>query len=434
MHYAPLYMEWMLLNRLGEDASVSWIVNTIMAIDNIFAIFLVAVFGWLSDRTKSRFGRRMPWIFFGGLVSLLLFPLIAVMFLFNSFIWFVIIVALMKLAMVAWRSPAVAIMPDITPKPLRAKANAIINFVGYIGAILGAVLAFVPAFRFSSHPDYLAYSQPLSIIPFILTAVVMLGILLILFFRFKENKVVEEMAEEMKMGEEYSETIEKVEEGKPLSKRDKKNMWILMAAIFMCWFAFNSLQTNWSRYGINVLGNGVDYGVSMAPALLAVASLIAFLPSIRLTKKIGRKKTVLIGLGIIIVSLTAAMFIDSFGILMLAIFAISGVGWAIVNVCTFPMLVEMASPKNVGKIIGIYYVASQSAQALSSVISGFVLDWVGWRWTFFPYAIIFMSIAFILCFFFKTNESRAKELQQSTPIEDVIATGEEQNTEQEKII
>jgi len=391
MYYSPLYMQRLLENRFGEDGDYYWIIGLVMALDNIFAIFLVAYFGWWSDKTKSRMGRRVPFILIGGMLSLILFPYIALMYLLDSFVWYVIMVALLKLAMIIWRSPSVALMPDITPKPLRSKANAIINFVGYIGAIIGALLTMIFVFDLDN-PG----TQATSVIPFFITVFLMLGVLIMFVMKFDENKVVLEMTPQIEEGEKLAETRERVVEDQPLSKRDKYNLFIIMAAVFMTWFAFNALNTFGSLYGTQILGT-TNWGLPVA--VLAVASLITFIPSIWLVKKIGRKNSVMLGLGIIIASLVAANFVDTLA-LMVGIFAFSGIGWAIVNVNTYPMLVEMASRKNVGMITGVYYIASQSAMAITSVVAGFVFDWLGLEF-FFIYAIIFMSFAFVLCILFK---------------------------------
>ena len=392
----PLLLRWLLTEHFGpSNDNYFGVIGIIMAIDNVLAIFLLPLFGMWSDRTKNRLGKRMTFILAGGILSVIFFPLIAVMFLINSFWWFVVMVSLMKIAMNLWRGPAVSLMPDITPKPLRPKANAIINFVGYLGAILGGLLVMIWSFNLEN-------PATTSLIPFFVTAVVMLGIILVLTFRFKENKVNYEMRESMLQGEELSETQEKVEPGKPLSKKDKINLAIVMSAVFMAWFGFNALDTFGSNFEQDRFGTE-NWG--MLGVALAIAALIAFLPCIKLTKKIGRKKSVLIGIAVVIVALAVANFMPSTWAL-LPIFAVMGVGWALVNISAFPIVVEKANLKNIGFLTGVYYVATQSAQFLTSIVSGFVFGALGENWInfFWLYGIVFLILAFVLCLFFKPRQ------------------------------
>ena len=396
----PLLLQRLLSEHFDftESGEGLGIIGIVMAIDNILAIFLLPLFGMWSDRTNNRLGKRMTFILIGGLLSVIFFPLMAVMFVFNRIWLFIVMLALMKIAMNLWRGPAVALMPDITPKPLRAKANAIINFVGYIGAIIGGGLVMVWSFYWDSDIQVIHSN----LWAFYLTAVIMLAVVLILLFYFKENKVNEEMREQMEIGEDLSETTERVVANKPLSKRDKMNLWFVMGAVFMAWFAFNALDTFGSLYE-QYRFNTRNWG--MLGIVLAFSALVAFLPCIKLTKKIGRKNSVLLGMGINIFALVLALFMPNTWALI-PVFIIMGVGWALVNISALPIVVEMASLKNIGKIIGVYYIATQSAQALTSVSAGFLFRGLGDNWTywFWAYGIAFMTFAFILCLFFKPRK------------------------------
>jgi MFS family permease len=308
------------------------------------------------------------------------------------------------IAMGIYRSPAVALMPDVTPKPLRSKANAIINFVGYIGAIAGTGLTML----------FTMDNKNLTVVPFIVTAVVMIGILVLLMFRFKENKVVEEMRADMKVGEELAETLQPVEEGKQMGRRDKINMFIMMSAVFCAFFAFNALNTFGSTFADDILGiSTTEWGFCLNA--LAITSLLTFLPSIKLTKKIGRKYSIMLGLAIIIVSMVIGGILNSYSILLVVLFAFSGMGWAIINVNTLPAIVEMATKANLARMVGVYYIASQIAHALTSIVVGFVFTALGFEVYFF-YAALWMSIAFVLCIFFKVRKVPAP-VQTDTPLE-----------------
>jgi len=411
--YVPIFLDELLKARSNRPLEFyenyphhyAHIIGTIMSLDNLSGILIIPLFSWLSDRTNSRMGRRMPYMVFGSILSLILFPLIAAMFLWNAFVWYFVIVAMLVIAMGTFRTPAVAIMPDITPKPLRVQANAIINFIGYVGAILGGGLVMLISFMPGSSSDSVleimnASNSFLHIIPFLATSLVLMAVILLFLFKFKENKVVHEMKAELQEGEKQSETHAVVQEDKPLSKRDKINFGIIIAAVFFCWFAFGALQPWGSTYSRHILGNHGYW--AMLSISLAVASLAAFLPSIWLTKRIGRKWSVVLGLAIVLLALVPGAIWGAAGgiALLIPLFLLSGIGWAFVMVSSFPMFLEMASPKNVGKVTGLYYLVSQGAMLLTANASGWLFRSVGYDF-YFWYATIFMAIALVICLFYK---------------------------------
>ena len=391
-HYVPLFLDTLLTNRYGKGDYEN-IIGHIMSLDNLAAILIIPLFSFLSDRTRTRMGRRIPYMVWGSIASLILFPLIAAMYILNQFVWYFVVVALLVFSMATFRSPAVAIAPDITPKPLRASASAIMNFVGYIGGMLGAGIILIVGFLPSNDNN-------LTIIPFMLTSVITMVIVLSYLLKFNENKTVEATKDQLAEGEHQCQMIQTREAGKKMSRRDKVNFAIIIMAVFFCWFAFNALQNFGSLYARKVLdAENLWQFCAMA---LAGASLATFLPSIWLSKKIGRKWSCIIGLSIVVVVLVfGALFVSNFGVLIVALFAISGVGWALVMVNSYPMLVEMATVKNVGLVTGIYYFVSQGAMFITSNVSGYVYRWLGLDKFYFWYAVIFMSLALFVCFFFK---------------------------------
>ncbi len=229
----------------------------------------------------------------------------------------------------------------------------------------------------------------------------MLVALVVLILRIKENKILEEVKPEMLRGEELSETVEKVEVGKPLGKTDKTNLWLLLISIFLWFFAFNSVETFGSTYAKEFFGQPEKWG--LATSVLAIASLITFLPSSWLSKKIGRKYSIILGLLLMIVSLGASFFLTNLGIVLFLLFAVAGIGWAIINVNSYPMFVELANSNNIGKFTGYYYLSSQLAQSLTPVMIGFVLDALG-IWAYFPYATVFMALSLMVFVFIKTKK------------------------------
>lgn len=397
--YAPLFLKELLIHHFGAG-DYNYLVGIIMALDNVLALFMLPLFGSLSDKTTSKLGKRMPYIIAGTLISLIAFPFISVLFAANSLAGVAIMMAIILIAMNIYRAPAVALMPDVTPKPLRAKANAIINFVGYIGAIVGGALTMLfTKTQFENGP----LVRELTIWPFVITSVFMLVALVVLILKIRENKIVEEMKSELEQGELQSETLEKIEADKPLSKADKTNLWLLIGSIFLWYFAFNSVETFGSTYFKEFLLVPDKWG--MATIILAVSSLAAFLPSAYLIKKVGRKNSIIIGLVLMVLSLGAGYFLKEFGVLMLVLFAFAGIGWAIINVSSYPMFVELSSTKNIGKFTGYYYAASQVAQSITPIAIGFVLDWLGLG-AYFPYAAVFMLLALIVFSFVKTKKTK----------------------------
>lgn len=400
-YYCPMFLEELLISNFGAG-DYNYLIGIIMALDNILALFMLPLFGALSDRTKTKLGKRMPYIISGTCVALIAFPFIPFLYIKNSLVGVALLMALILIAMNIYRSPSVALMPDVTPKPLRAQANAIINFVGYVGAIIGALLTMVFT---KKQADGVSLVRELTIWPFLIVSLLMIVALVVLALKVRENKIVEQMKAEMEEGEKLSETEEKIVDNKPLSKTDKANLWLLIFSVFLWYFAFNAVETFGSLYAKNVLKTN-NWG--LATSVLAVASLIAFLPSGWLSQKIGRKYSIILGLGLMIISLGCAMFVKSFGIGLIILFAVAGVGWAIINVNSYPMFVELSTNKNLGKFTGYYYTASQIAQSITPIIIGFVMDWLGYN-AYFPYATVFMAVALIVFACVKTPHKKVLE-------------------------
>lgn len=386
-HYASLFLEDLLVSNYGgESTDYAYIIGTIMAADNLFGLFMLPLFGNLSDKTNSKYGKRMPYIVIGTILAAIIFPLIPVFYVKNSLIGVFVTMGLTLLVMNMYRNPAVALMPDITPKPLRSKANGIINLVGYLGAIFaGAIAMFIK-------PNQASY---VTIIPFVLTSILMLIAVVILFVKIKENKVLDEVKEEMELGEKLAQTEEEITEDKPLSKKDKTNLILLIISVFFWFFGFNAIESFGSIYANNVFNNSSIWGTVVI--VLTICSLISFLPAGILSDKIGRKTTVLIGLGLIIVSAGLCTLFTSYNVLFLLLIALCGIGWAMINCNSYPMVVELANKSNIGKYTGYYYTASMLAQTITPIFIGilFYFSEIGYS-ILFPYSSISMLIAFVI--------------------------------------
>lgn len=412
--YCPIMLDYLLKTNFDPNKDYYYITGVIMALDNLVALIIMPIFGNLSDKTKTKYGKRMPYILLGSLISALIFPFIAVTFIINSLVGVIITMCLILVIMQSYRSPAVALMPDLTPKPLRSSANGIINLVGYFGAIVAALLGMI--FKIKDNTT-MNEAGKIALVPFIITACVMLIVMVVLALKINENRLLDEMKDDLKLGEELSETIEKVEEDKPLSKEDKKNLWILIFSIFFWFMSFNSVETFNSLFCTKILNSSGVHGTFTI--ILTISSVVTFALLSPLSKRIGRKMTVTIGLLCLIVGFLAMSIfaynldpkIENNSFVLIYLFTIMlGVGWALVNVNSYPMMVEMASGKNIGKFTGYYYGSSMLAQSITPILVGLIMSnsHVGLK-ALYVYACVFMLVALVSFMFIKENkEARLK--------------------------
>lgn len=402
-HYSPLYLDALLKAKLTNEDHRWYIIGIIMAMDNLFALFMLPLFGYLSDKTRTKYGKRIPYIVIGMILSILVFPLISVAYLLSSLWGVILAMGAVLIIMNIYRSPAVALMPDVTPKPLRSKANGIINLVGYLGAILGGGISMI--FKFTDQNNNY-------IVPSLIGSALMFIALVILIFKINENKILEETALDMQIGEELSETTEKIEENKPLSKADKRNLIILLVATFLWFASFNAVETFLSVYSKNVFGDSSVAGTAVI--ILTFSSIIIFIPAGILSTKIGRKNTVIIGLLTIILAVIILIFQTKFNIIAIIAFALAGIGWASINVNSYPMLVEMTHQANIGRYTGLYYTSSMAAQSLTPIVAGAVMTFFSGPEPLFKYSTIVMVLALLVFIFFKTPK---KQLQAKKGLE-----------------
>ena len=363
----------------------------IMAVDNVLALFMLPLFGAFSDKIRTGIGKRMPFVLGGTAVAVLSMVLIPVADNVASLPLFVAVLFVTLVAMSTYRSPAVALMPDVTPKPLRSQANGIINLMGALGAVfsLALISLLIPA---TARPDYFVI--------FAIVAAFMVAAVVILFFTIKENRIAKEMAA-------FDDVEEPTEEEPGSAQMDpavKRSFRLILASIFFWFFAYNAVTTAFSKYvqsHLGVAGGGFASSLMIA----TVAAVIAFIPAGMIAAKVGRKRTILTGIVVLAVAFALASLFTTFSSLLNLLLVFVGFGWAAVNVNSYPMVVEMAKGSDIGKYTGYYYTASMSAQILTPVLSGFFLEYVGYG-TLFPYATIFMIIAFITMSQVKHGDSK----------------------------
>ncbi|MCR5333100.1 MAG: MFS transporter [Bacilli bacterium] len=421
-------------NKVVEDQQ--YLVGIMMAIDNIAALILLPIFGTLSDKTKTPIGKRMPYILVGTFACAVAFPFIPVLFHANNLAGVIALMAIVVIFAMMYRNPAVALMPDITPKPLRSKANGIINIMGYIGGAFATVvgIVFVLSQYLGSATQHLEYKvgeetvKSASLViksqswayhniwaiegPFLIGSVLMFASAIVLFFTIKENKITEEMKDEMARGELEAEVVDKVEEGK-MSKANKIMLILILAAEFFWFMADNGIATFMGNYTVYFLG--AESSSNMINTILGgVGSVIGFAIGGIIASKIGRKYTVVSGLALTALSyvlwgvLTFAMLgsikgSGTFPFWIYIIWFVKGFGMSLVHVNSFPMVVELCPNSKIGKFTGLYYAASMAAQTITPIALGTLLLSESFSWEFLPIYAIACVVASLIIFLFIKN-------------------------------
>ena len=314
-------------------------------------------------------------------------------------ILFICVLLVLLVAMGIFRSPAVALMPDVTLKPLRSKANAIINLMGNAGGIVVLVLGMGFAFGISSTKNALMSYTPY----YITIAAVMVAALIIFLTQVKEPKWAAQMqSDAIRYGIEEKQEAE-TQGVRKLSKEERFSLICILLSVALWYFGYNAVTSKYSVYAPNVLLMGYSETMLIAQA----SAIVAYLPAGMVASKIGRKKTILAGVVMLATAFTVAAFMraGSPAWLMYIMFALAGVAWATINVNSFPMVVEMSSGSDVGKYTGFYYTASMAAQTLTPMISGFLMDRMGMT-VLFPYAAVFVALAFITMLLVRHGDSK----------------------------
>jgi len=382
------------------------IAGFVMALDNILALFMLPLFGMISDRTNTRIGSRMPFIVFGTIAATATMIFIPIADRYRNFMLFAVSLGLVLICMSTYRSPAVALMPDVTPKPLRSKANAIINLMGAAGGLisLGLIAVLVPK---GDHPNYI----PL----YIAVAVIMLVCIAVLFFTINENKLKEELKKNSGSSEEEpvkndSQSADAVSSETASPPPDKlpapvrRSLYLILASIFLWFMGYNAVTTAYSKYA-NVYW-GLEGGLFAYALIVAqLAAIAAYIPVGIAATRFGRRKVILFGIILLALSFGFAAFFKSFSAVILFFFAAAGIAWASINVNSYPMVVEMSRGSNIGKYTGFYYTFSMAAQIVTPILSGAVLEYLGYQYLF-PYGALFVALSFITMFFVRHGDSR----------------------------
>ena len=472
-----------LTNKFGMSQTWS---GVIMAADNILALFMLPLFGTISDKCTHRKGRRTPFIVMGTLIAAV--ALICLSFIDNTqlkhlgdaaniddpaalsaiyesqadeqlitphgdkfvlreqfteeeftairsqlisedgtavtnpdytnyvtparqayawqvtaehpgtLVFFILVLLIILVAMATFRSPAVALMPDVTVKPLRSKANAVINLMGSAGGILVLALGMVfatSAVR-NSLMSYTGY--------FGVSAAIMLAALVIFLLTVREVEWAQQMQRDsVEYGVEEAAEDGTPQEERKLSVGEVKSLIFILLSIVLWFFGYNAVTSKYSVYASNILHK--DYNLTLIIA--QAAAIVAYLPVGIISSRVGRKKAIQAGVIMLTVAFGVAGFLhaESPTMLMNAMFALAGIAWATINVNSFPMVVELSSGGNVGKYTGFYYTASMAAQVATPMLSGLLMDKWGMR-VLFPYAAVFVALAFVTMLFVRHGDSK----------------------------
>ena len=403
--------------NLGETLT-----GVVMALDNVLALFLLPLFGMISDVTDTRLGKRMPFIIIGTICSsILLVILITVARPSGNLALFIAVLFFLLISMGIYRSPAVSLMPDLTPAPFRSSANAIINLMGTLGGIyiLVMIKLLLKEADDPAKTDYIPLMMSLVIFMIVAVAVVFLAV--------KERKIKEEIHQEgglHSLGDTFDNDADFDRSHKPVEYPDgkvtqmmprevKKSLIFLLISVFLWFTAYNAVTTAFSRFVGEVWGL-YDNAYATCLLIATIAATLSYIPIAAVSRMLGRKKTILIGICLMAVSYVITGLYPHFSPSINIFFALVGIGWAAINVNSYPMVVEMSKSGNIGRFTGTYYTFSMAAQVFTPIFSGFLLETVSYK-TLFPYAFIFSALAF--CTMLMVKHGDAKPVKKRSVLE-----------------
>ena len=411
----------------SSTEQVQYLVGIMMAMDNLAALILLPIFGHLSDKTHTKIGKRMPYILVGTFVCAIAFPFVPVFFHYHSLIGTIAMMAICIIFMMMYRNPAVALMPDITPKPLRSKANGIINIMGYIGGAFATVVGIffvLSNYLGTKGTDSWQYQNIWTVeVPFLLASVLMVISAIVLFIKIKENRIEEEIADELRRGEELAAVEDKIEDDKPMTKANKIMLFLILGAEFFWFMADNGIGTFMNNYTIYYLGAKTSSNM-INTIVGGVGSVLGFGIGGYIAAKIGRKWTVVAGLALSLLAYLAWLIATytflsgsmegggSFPVLLYVVWFFKGFGMSLVHLNSFPMVVELCNAKKIGAFTGYYYASSMAAQTITPIALGTLLLADNINFSFLPvYASICLTVSTIIFIFVKNIKTNKTEIK-----------------------
>lgn len=374
----------------------TWLIGFLMTIDNYVSLFLQPLVGRLSDRTNTKFGKRMPYILIGMPLSAIMVSLIPIHW---SFISLVFIIILYNLIMAAYRSPTVALMPDITPRLHQSKANGVINFMGGTGA---AIALFVGSRLYEVNPGY----------PFYMAAAILLFSTAVLFFNIREKRdALEYETSDSEPAHTGIKTFIR-NPGQFISAvKSMKYVLLLLFSVFFLNIAFNSVSSFFTLFSKEYLHISESVAAGKL-AYLAALMVIFALPAGFIGAKLGKKKTIIIGIVIMILVFGSINFTNNINVIGY-LFIPAGIAWALVIINTYPLVVSMTDTKKVGAFTGLYYLFSSLAAIASPPLIGLLIDTIGYG-ILFKYSVAGFILALIFVLFVRTPKEETPETPQCT--------------------
>lgn len=350
--------------------------GAIMGIDNLAAIFILPLIGVWSDRIRTPLGRRYPFILTAAPLAALAFiamPLAAGMIVpeLNGsitgntapFLLFMIATSLVLLAMAILRTPVISLMPDLIPSPLRSKANGVINFMGGVGFIIGS---FGLATLFDIKPLF----------PFLGAGIILLAAVLTLFLTTKEPDVDSLPHQKDHQLSEEDQGVRALKGVSVIPPEYRRSLFALLGAIFLLFIAYEGIGTFFTSYAVNELGVSEGFAPTLF-GLAGVTFILFTIPAGFIGEKFGRRRTIIGGILLFGIDMVLGYFASN-SVQIGVVLAVSGIGWALINVNTLPMVIDSSSDERLlGTYTGLYYLASQVGAALAPLMMGAVIDLFG---------------------------------------------------------
>ncbi len=372
--------------------------GVILAADNVLAVFLLPLFGTLSDRTDTRLGRRTPYILGGTAAAVVLMMLIPVADWTKNLPLFIVALGLLLIAMATYRSPAVALMPDLTPKPLRSAGNAVINLMGALGGIFTFLIIrfLLPSVNPETGEKAAGYHLVFGIIAGFMAAAA-----LILVLTVREKKLAAQMPAEP---EDETASSGEGQPARALAPAVRRSLVFILCSVALWYMAYNAVSSAYSRYVLEIWQISEGTGATMMLVATMVAT-VSYIPIGAVSSRLGRKKVILFGVLLMTAAYFTGFVLPSYHPVVYAVMGLIGIGWAAINVNSFPMVVEMSRGADVGRYTGIYYTFSMAAQIVTPILSGVLIQAFGYR-VLFPYAVLFSAAAFFTMLQVRHGDSR----------------------------
>lgn len=424
MEKFPALLEFSKAQGNAGFSLVPLFIGIIMTFDNIFGVIFQPTFGKLSDRCHSKFGKRRPFIFFGAPISALIFALIPVVFLSNgSLPLLMTTVILFVFTMSLWRAPVVALMPDLTPSELRSEGNAIINLCGGAGSLVGMIAGTIITLIFNAIYGKGTFDETATYpYVFLIGSVVMVIAVFVLRFGVHEPdsrlKAVADKKEAEAIAKAQQEEKARLKANK-LSKGERVSLVFMLAGLFFLFCGSNAITTFFALFAEEVL-HKTTAEATFLMAVFAVCSMAAAIPAGKLGKKIGRKKTILIGLGLFS-TLSLVYFLKDSPALNWMIWILLVIGGAanmLITVNTLPLVLEIGGQEKIGTFTGYYYTATFSAQIAAPIVFGIFRMFSGTYSTLFVFSPIAFIISFLSICFVKHGEAIPDDLIKEAEMSD----------------